>query len=158
MNNIVFYTFKKIDNNNWSIVFLNEKNDHKYINNNRDELIKYLKENKNSIFIGANNFISDNFLITSIIKNGNLSDPVTKEDIIKYLPRTLDITEGILRNNLIDFNVMICNNNLPNYYSLNEDEIKKELLSKVTIISEMYKNEERQKFINWKIDLIKKYN
>lgn len=162
MNNIIFYKLKKV-NNDWYVIFLNKDNDYKIIHNDRSSLISYLNNNKDCIFIGANNFKLDDILLTSILKDGTLTAPVDENDKIEYLCRTLDITQGIVRNYLVDFNTILCslwdeNKPMINFYALNQNEIEKELILDVEVIKNLYNLEERKKFINWKLELIKKYN
>lgn len=161
MEKIIFYKFKKVDNN-WFVIFQDERGNQKIIKNNRNMLIDYLDKNNECIFIGANNHKYDDIFITSIIKDNSLNAPIDDNDIVRYLPRTLDITQGIVRNNLVDFNSIVCSvwgdRALINFYALNNDEIEKELIYNVNIISSLYNVEERKKFINWKINLIKNYN
>ena len=162
MNTIIFYKLKKVGND-WYVIFLDKDNNYKIIHNDRSSLVSYLNSNKNCIFIGANNFKLDDILLTSILKDGTLNAPVDENDKIKYLCRTLDITQGIVRNNLVDFNTILCsmwNKDKPmiNFYALNQNEIEKELIFDIEVIKALYNLEERKNFINWKLELIEKYN
>ena len=151
---MIFYKVKRVDDR-WYAIFVKD-DDYKIINNDRDELIEYLNNNKDSVFVGANNFMYDDIYLASIIKNGNVTDNIEKEDL-DLLPITLDITEGI-NDNLVDLNSIICNTGLPNFYALNESEINEELINKVYIIKRLYDVSERKKYLNWKMSLIDKYN
>ena len=71
MKNVIFYRFRK-SNNNWIIAFLNnETNNYTIIKNDINSLKEILDNQKNSVFIGANNSIYDDIFITSLLKNGN---------------------------------------------------------------------------------------
>jgi len=162
VNKIIFYKFKRIADN-WYIVFLDENNNYQFINNDREALVAYFNNHKDCLFIGANNFKYDDILLSSLIKNHNLTDLVTEEDISDYLPRSLDITQGIVRNNLIDFTSIIYSiwhgdKALLNHYAIDEADTKKELIFDVEVIKSLYAIEERQRFLKWKEDIIKKYN
>ena len=140
MENIIFYKLRKY-NDKWVIVFLdNNTNNYTIIKNDLKKLRAFINSHKESILVGANNYITDDKLLTSLIKNGNLDGEVTDEDITELLPVTLDITQGIVRNSLIDFNNMICNlkdndGNILNYdYALNYDDIEKQLVGDIQII------------------------
>ena len=163
MNSIIFYKLK-IFESSWHILFLNSNGEYKYIKNNCEDLRNYLELNKETIFIGANNSRSDDIILTSLIKNNSLAaSNIVEEDKEKYLPIILDITQGIVRNTLIDFNVITCsqwNGNMPlvNYYAIDETEIKRELFLDVELIKNLYNIEERRKFLNWKINVVSDYN
>ena len=157
MENVVFFKVKKIGEE-WYVIFAKDEKEYKIISNDREAVIKYLSDNRDCILVGANNFIFDDIILTSIIKHGNVTGDVTPEDRDRYLPRTLDITQGISRNALVDFNSMICSIDLPNFYALNTNEINEELVNKVFIIKRIHDTEERKRFLNWKVDLINKYN
>lgn len=164
MENIIFYKLRKY-NDKWVIVFLdNNTNNYTIIKNDLKKLRAFINSHKESILVGANNYITDDKLLTSLIKNGNLDDEVTDEDITELLPITLDITQGIVRNSLIDFNNMICNlkdndGNILNYdYALNYDDIEKQLVGDIQIIKSISEMEDRKKFLEWKLNVIKEYN
>lgn len=155
MDNVVFFKIKKVGND-WHAIFVKDGNDYKIISNDRDTLVSYLEDNKDSIFIGANNFLYDDIYLASIIKNGNIYDPIEESDL-DLLPRTLDITEGIADAS-VDLNSIICNIDLPYFYALNPSEINEELINKIFIIKRLYDLDERKRYLNWKYDLINKYN
>ena len=164
MKNVIFYKFRK-SNNNWTIAFLNnETNNYTIIKNDINSLKRFLDNQKNSVFIGANNSIYDDIFITSLLKNGNLYDEVNKEDIEEILPITFDITEGIVRNNLIDFNNMVSclwnkdNKPLLYNYSYKEEDIETQLKKDLLIIQSFYQDTERNNYINWKKEVIKEFN
>ena len=164
MKNVIFYKFKK-SNNNWTIAFLNnETNNYTIIKNDINSLKEFLDNQKNSEFIGANNSIYDDIFITSLLKNGNLYDEVKKEDIEETLPITFDVTEGIVRNNLIDFNNMVSclwdkdNKPLLYNYSYKEEDIETQLKKDLLIIQSFYQDNERNNYINWKKEVIEEFN
>jgi len=164
MDNIIFYKLRKF-NNHWVVVFLDsETNETTIIEDNQELLKRFLDNRKNSILVGANNYINDDILLTSLIKNSNLTDDINDDDITKYLPITLDITQGIVRNSLIDYNNMVCTlwdnngNVLPYNYALSFDDIKKQLVADVQIIKSFYERNERKNFLKWKMDVIEKYH
>lgn len=154
MDNTIFFKIKKVDNR-WYAIFVKD-NDYKIINNDRDELIEYLNNNKDNVFVGANNFMYDDYYLASIINNGYIIDDFNSIDL-DILPITLDVTEGI-NDSLVDLNSIICNTGLPNFYALDSSEINEELINKVYIIKEIYDVDERKKYLNWKMSLIDKYN
>ena len=164
MKNVIFYRFRK-SNNNWIIAFLNnETNNYTIIKNDINSLKEFLDNQKNSVFIGANNSIYDDIFITSLLKNGNLYDEVNKEDIEETLPITFDVTEGIVRNNLIDFNNMVSclwdkdNKPLLYNYSYKEEDIETQLKKDLLIIQSFYQDNERNNYINWKKEVIEEFN
>ncbi len=164
MEEIYFYKLKKF-NDNWTIVFENNNtNEVTIINDNPEELKVFMDKIKNCILIGANNYVYDDILLTSLLKNGDLVSEVTHEDISSYLPITLDISQGIVRNSLIDFNNMIStlwNNSNEAFkynYSLEKNDITKQLIGDVELIKNFFNNEERKSFLSWKKDIIDKYN
>ena len=164
MENVIFYKFRK-SNNNWIIAFLNnETNNYTIIKNDINSLKEFLDNQKNSVFIGANNSIYDDIFITSLLKNGNLYDEVKKEDIEETLPITFDVTEGIVRNNLIDFNNMVSclwdkdNKPLLYNYSYKEEDIETQLKKDLLIIQSFYQDNERNNYINWKKEVIEEFN
>lgn len=161
MEKKIFYKLKRTGEN-WSIIFLDEDDVHTVISNDVASLRNFLFLNNDCIFIGANNFKLDDILLTSILKDGTLNSIVTDKDKEKLLPRTLDITQGIVRNELVDFNKILCSiwsngKPMPNFYALTEDEIEKELVFDAEVIKELYNTEERKSFIEWKLGLIRKY-
>ena len=103
MNNPIFFKVKKVGEE-WSVIFVKENNEYKIISNDPKAVKEYLDENKDCILIGANNFFYDDIFLTSILKNGNVTGDVDPIDKDTYLPNTLDITQGISRNYLVDFN------------------------------------------------------
>ena len=164
MKNVVFYKLKKF-NNHWTIVFLKDGSEELTIVKDDIKLLKkFLNGIKDSILVGANNYVYDDILLTSLIKNGNLYGEVTNDDITSLLPISLDITQGIVRNSLIDYNNMVCSlwdedgNILPYNYALREEDVTKQLVEDVEIIKSFYDNEERRRFLNWKIKIIEEYN
>ena len=163
MENIYFYKIKK-HNDSWTIIFQNKETEKEtIIRNNVQVLRDFISNIKDSYLIGANNYTYDDILLTSLLKNGNLTDEVTHEDITEYLPITLDITQGIVRNSLIDFNNMVSSlwfdsNALGYHYALNEEGITKQLIGDIELIKNFYNDEERTNFLNWKVDVIKNYN
>ncbi len=157
MNNPIFFKVKKVGEE-WSVIFVKENNEYKIISNDPEAVKEYLDENKDCILIGANNFFYDDIFLTSILKNGNVTGDVDPIDKDTYLPNTLDITQGISRNYLVDFNTIICSIDLPNFYALTPDEINEELVNKGFIIKRIYDTDERKRFLNWKVDIINKYN
>ena len=161
MERKIFYKLKRTGEN-WSIIFLDEDDVHTIISNDVASLKNFLFLNNDCIFIGANNFKLDDILLTSILKDGTLDSIVNDKDKEKLLPRTLDITQGIVRNELVDFNKILCSmwvngKPMPNFYALTEDEIEKELVFDAEVIKELYNIEERKSFIEWKLGLIRKY-
>ena len=151
MERKIFYKIKNTDKC-WSIIFLDEDDVHTIIRDNKEELEKFLFLNKDCVFIGANNFKEDNVLLASILNSD-----------IDLFPRTLDVTQGIVRNELISFNKMLCSmwpngKAMPNFYALTSDEVEKELVFDVEVIKDLYSIEERKAFIEWKLDLIRKYH
>ena len=164
MENVIFYKFRK-SNNNWIIAFLNnETNNYTIIKNDINSLKEFLDNQKSFVFIGANNSIYDDIFITSLLKNGNLFDEVNKEDIEETLPITFDVTEGIVRNNLIDFNNMVSclwdkdNKPLLYNYSYKEEDIETQLKKDLLIIQSFYQDNERNNYINWKKEVIEEFN
>lgn len=164
MENVIFYKFRK-SNNNWIIAFLNnETNNYTIIKNDINSLKEFLDNQKNSVFIGANNSIYDDIFITSLLKNGNLYDEVKKEDIEETLPISFDVTEGIVRNNIIDFNNMVSclwdkdNKPLLYNYSYKEEDIETQLKKDLLIIQSFYQDNERNNYINWKKEVIEEFN
>ena len=154
----VFYKLKR-KGDNWYVAFLEEESSNcTLISNNRDKLIKYLNSHHDDILVGANNFFSDDILLTSIIKNNDLTSDVTSHDISMYLPRTLDISQGIVRNYSVDFDMMLYSFGLPNNYAVLESDINKELVSVVFELRNMSIIEERNCFLNWKEHVIKEYD
>ena len=163
MKDVIFYKFRK-SNNNWTIAFLNnEKKDYIIIKNDIYALKEFLEKQKNSVFIGANNSKYDDIFITSLLINGNMVDKVTPEDIEKTLPTTFDITEGIVRNNIIDFNNMVSclwdkdNNALIYNYAYKEEDIDAQLKKDLLIIQSFYQDKERNNYINWKNEIIDEF-
>lgn len=164
MENVFFYKLK-VFNGHWSVVFLCDESDEcTVISDDIAKLELFIKSNMNNIFVGANNYNRDDILLTSLLKQGNLTGLVEQKDIINYLPVTLDISQGLVRNNLIDFYNMIGsiwqdNEKCLSYdYAMDGSALVNELVRDVYIIKNMYHLEERQKFLKWKKDLIEKYN
>ncbi len=164
MDNIIFYKLRKF-NNHWVVVFLDNKTNESIIIKDDPTLLKYfLEDRKDSILVGANNYTNDDILLTSLVKNSNLTGEVNDDDITKYLPITLDVSQGIVRNSLIDYNNMVStlwdnNGNALSYnYALSLEDIKKQLVADVQIIKNFYKMNERKNFLKWKVDVINKYH
>ena len=163
MKNIIFYKLRKY-NDKWAVAFLNENSKEiTYIDNDLAKLRAFIKSNKDCILVGGNNFEKDDIILASLLKYGNVISEITPKDINNYLPITLDITQGIVRNSFVSFNNMICSiwegndKAFPNYYGFTDEEIKKELISQVEVLNHFYQVEERNKFLNWKADMVKKY-
>ena len=163
MKNIVFYKMKRF-NDHWTVAFMQAKdNNITIIKDDIAKLKEFLRANRDSILIGANNYAYDDVLMTSLVKNGNLFDDVSSEDITAYLPITLDLTQGIVRNYLVDYNNMVCNiwdengNILPYHYALSDEDIVKQLVQDLEIIKGFYQMDDRRRFLNWKCDLIQEH-
>ena len=164
MKNIIFYKIKK-SNNHWIVAFLKEDNEElTTIKDDVESLKRYLKANRDSVLVGANNYVYDDILLTSLVKDNNLTGEVTSDDITSLLPVTLDITQGIVRNSLIDYNNMVCSiwdsegQILPYKYAINEDGITKQLVEDLEIIKSFYSNEERKRFLDWKMSVVEEFN
>ena len=164
MNCFIFYKLKVL-NDHWSIVFLDDESDKcTIISDDLNKLEEYFKDKKDATLIGANNYISDDILLTSLLKNKSLEGLVDAEDITTYLPVTQDVSQGLVRNSFIDFYNMIGsiwtdNEHCLLYnYSLDVESLEKELVTDVYIIRNIYHMEDRQKFLNWKKEIIEKYN
>lgn len=163
-NKMFFYRLTKKENH-WSIAFLSNDAEEKIetIQDDIDKLREFFNENKDAIFIGANNYIADDKIITSLLKHNNLNEKVSAEEVSATLPITLDITEGIVKNTHVDFYNIICSmwqdnaKIMPYSFALNEKEEIEQLTTDVCIIKSIYEQEERQNFLNWKINIINKY-
>ena len=68
MENIIFYKLRKY-NDKWVIVFLDNNTDnYTIIKNDLKKLRAFINSHKESILVGANNYITDDKLLTSLIK------------------------------------------------------------------------------------------
>lgn len=160
---VFFYKIKK-NKDHWTIVFLeNESNSINIISDNIEQLSLFFEENRDAIFVGANNYIADDKIITSLLKYQSLEKKVEYEEMSSTLPITLDITEGIVKNKYVDFYNIICSmwqdnsKIMPYDYNLNSETQVNQLITDVHIIQSLYQQEERQNFLNWKMNLINKY-
>ena len=164
MKNVLFYKLKKL-NDKWAVVFFNdETEEYKVIKDDPEELKRFLDENKESVLIGANNYVGDDILLTSLVKYGNLTGEVNDDDITELLPITLDITQGIVRNNLIDFHNMVSSlwdtngNIFPYEHAIHEEDMVNQLVKDVNLIKLFSEHPERNGFLNWKLNVIKEFN
>ncbi len=164
MKNLMFYKLRKFGVH-WSAAFYDMNNDQTVVINDNVQLLRdFIAERMDYILIGANNYASDDIILASLVKHGNLDDLITNEDITKYLPITLDITQGIVRNSLVDYNNMVCNlwdqdgNALPYDYALSVQDISKQLVQDLEIIKGFYKTEDRKRFLEWKYNLIREFD
>ena len=160
---VFFYKIKK-NKDHWTIVLLeNESNSINIISDNIEQLSLFFEENRDAIFVGANNYIADDKIITSLLKYQSLEKKVEYEEMSSTLPITLDITEGIVKNKYVDFYNIICSmwqdnsKIMPYDYNLNSEPQANQLITDVHIIQSLYQQEERQNFLNWKMNLINKY-
>ena len=89
-----------------------EKNGEKeFIYNDREALINYFESNKDGIFISGDNYFDDNFMIASIIKNGNPTGDVDYDEIQDLLPVSLDVTQEVVRSNPVKLDKCMLNLN-----------------------------------------------
>ena len=163
-DNIFIYKIRRVGLC-FTAVFLNLKTgEYKVIINSRFDLKDFLDEHKDAILIGANNYIDDDKLLASLVKEPFFIRQVDDNDIASILPITLDVTQGIVRNSLIDYNNMVSSlwdkkgNIFPYKYALSSDDLVKQLMDDVNLIKLFCQNKERDAFLNWKLDVIEKYN
>jgi len=158
----IYYKFKLIGDN-WFILFENNgKKD--FIYNDREALIEYFNSNKDCIFVSGDNYFKDNYMLASIIKNGNPNDDIDYDEMQNLLPVSFDVTQEIVRSNPVKLDTCLMNLNRRafNYKisdSLNLKELEKvyeELDYKVNFIKELYAY--REDYFKWRLDLIKEFN
>ena len=158
----IYYKFKLIGDN-WFILF--ENNGKKeFIYNDREALIKYFDSNKDCFFVSGDNYFGDNFMLASVLKNGNTNGNIDYDEMLDLLPVSLDVTQEIIRSNPVKLDTCLLNLNKKvfNYKisgSLNSEDLKKvyeELDYKVNFIKELYAY--REDYFKWRLDLIKEFN
>jgi len=159
---ITYYKFKSI-RNHWFVLF--EKDEEKvFIYDDIYALKNYIDNNRDSIFVGGDNYYSDNFSMASLLKNGDLVSEVDYEEVLDLLPLSLDVTQEIVRSNdikldtcLLNLGRKVFNYNINEY--LTDKDLRKvieELCYKVDFIKELYSS--RKDYFDWRLGLISEFN
>lgn len=149
-----FYKFKMVGEH-WFVLF--DKNGEKeFIYDDVDSLKEYVTENKDTIFVGGENYKFDNIMIDSIFKDNGLEDV--------SMPLSIDVTQEIVRtddvkldNCLLNMNGKVFNYNISD--NLDDEDLGKiigELRYKIDFIKELYS--ERKDYFDWRLRLVKEFD
>lgn len=159
---ITYYKLKSI-RNHWFVLF--EKDGEKtFIYDDIESLKKYFDINKDCIFVGGDNYYSDNFSLALLLKNGDLFGEVDFEEVLDLLPLSLDVTQEIVRSNdvkldtcLLNMNRKVFNYNISD--DLSDEDLRKvieELTYKVDFIKELYFD--RKDYFDWRLGLLSEFD
>lgn len=158
----MFYKFKIIGSH-WFIMFENEgKRD--FIYDDIDSLRKYLNDNKDKVFISGDNYYYDNKIIVSLLKNGTLDGNISYDDVNKYFPVSLDVTQEIVRSKdvrldkcLLNLNRRVFNYNISDEIKDNDlGKVIEELNYKLDFIKELFYS--RKDYFDWRLGLISEFS
>ncbi len=135
-----------------------------FIYDDLNALEDYIASNKSNLFIGGDNYYSDNFRIASLLKNGTLNGDISFDEVVDLLPLSLDVTQEIVRSNDVDLDTCLLNLNRKvfNYNvsdDLTDEELRKvtsELGYKLDFIKELYF--QREDYFDWRLGLISEFN